>query len=72
MIPYTLVPAILGILGLCSAWLVYLYVRNASEGDGKVKEITVNKATLKGEKPMLTYEFDIKEGKEDNGTTGKE
>ena len=40
--------------------------------DGKVKEITVNKATLKGEKPMLTYEFDIQEGKEDNGTTGKE
>ncbi len=39
MIPYTLVPAILGIFGLCSAWLVYMYVRNASEGDGKVKEI---------------------------------
>ena len=44
--------------------------------DGKVSEITVTKKTLKGEKPMLTYEFDakeIKEGsKEDNGTTGKE
>ena len=40
--------------------------------DGKVKEITVNKKTLLGEKPMLTYEFDIQETKEDNGTTGKE
>ena len=44
--------------------------------DGKVSEITVTEKTLKGEKPMLTYEFDekeIKEGsKEDNGTTGKE
>ena len=39
MIPFTLIPAILGILGLGSAWLVYLYVRNSSEGDGKVKEI---------------------------------
>ena len=43
--------------------------------DGKVSEITVTEKTLKGEKPMLTYEFDakeIKEGnKEDNGTTGK-
>ncbi len=49
--------------------------------DGKVSEITVSKKTLKGEKPMLTYEFDVKEkevneGKKekdkDNGTTGKE
>ncbi len=39
MIPYTIIPAILGILGLGSAWLVYLYVRNSPEGDGKVKEI---------------------------------
>ena len=39
MIPYTLFPAILGILGLGSAWLVYLYVKNSPEGDGKVKEI---------------------------------
>jgi ATP-dependent Clp protease ATP-binding subunit ClpX len=37
--------------------------------DGGVKEITVNTKTLKGEKPLLTYEFDADEGKKDNGTT---
>ena len=49
--------------------------------DGWVSEITVTEKTLKGEKPMLTYEFDAKDikaketkkgKKEDNGTTGKE
>ena len=39
MIPYTLIPAVLGVLGLGSAWLVYLYVKSFAEGDGKVKEI---------------------------------
>ena len=39
MIPYTLIPAILGVLGLGSAWLVYLYVKSSPEGDGKPKEI---------------------------------
>ena len=39
MIPYTLLPAILGVLGLGAAWLVYLYVKSFAEGDGKVKEI---------------------------------
>ena len=37
---YTLYPAILGILGLISAWIVYLKVKNSPEGDGKVKEIS--------------------------------
>ena len=37
---YTLYPAILGVLGLVSAWLVYLKVKNSPEGEGKVKEIS--------------------------------
>ena len=37
---YTLYPAILGVLGLISAWLVYLKVKNSPEGEGKVKEIS--------------------------------
>ena len=43
MVPYNVIPALLGILGLGSAWLVYLYVQNSPEGDGKVKEILIHK-----------------------------
>ena len=34
-----IVPIILGILGLLSAYFVYLKVKSAPEGSGKVKEI---------------------------------
>ena len=37
--PYSLISVILGLLGLLSAYLVYLKVRSSSEGDGRVKEI---------------------------------
>ncbi len=37
--PYSLVSVILGLLGLLSAYLVYLKVRSSSEGEGRVKEI---------------------------------
>lgn len=36
---YSLISVILGLLGLLSAYLVYLKVRSSSEGDGRVKEI---------------------------------
>ena len=35
----TMLPVILGILGLISAYLVYLKVKSSPEGSGKVKEI---------------------------------
>ena len=34
-----LLPIILGVLGLLSAWLVYIKVKSSPEGSGKVKEI---------------------------------
>ena len=37
--PYSLISVILGLLGLLSAYLVYLKVKSSSEGTGKVKEI---------------------------------
>ena len=37
--PYTLISVVLGLLGLLSAYLVYLKVRSSSEGEGRVKEI---------------------------------
>ena len=37
--PYSLMPVILGLLGLLSAYMVYLKVRSSSEGEGRVKEI---------------------------------
>ena len=37
--PYSLISVILGLLGLLSAYLVYLKVKSASEGEGRVKEI---------------------------------
>ncbi len=37
--PYSLISVILGLLGLLSAYLVYLKVRSSSEGEGRVKEI---------------------------------
>ena len=37
--PYSLISVILGLLGLLSAYLVYLKVISSSEGDGRVKEI---------------------------------
>ncbi len=37
--PYSLISVILGLLGLISAYLVYLKVRSSSEGEGRVKEI---------------------------------
>ena len=37
--PYSLVSVILGLLGLLSAYLVYLKVKSSSEGEGRVKEI---------------------------------
>ena len=40
MTAYNLIPAVVGIFGLLSAWLVYLYIKSAPEGDGKVKEIS--------------------------------
>ena len=35
----TLFPVILGILGLLSAYIIYIRVRSSSEGEGRVKEI---------------------------------
>ena len=37
--PYSLVSVVLGLLGLLSAYLVYLKVKSSSEGEGRVKEI---------------------------------
>ena len=37
--PYSLVTVLLGLLGLLSAYLVYLKVKSSSEGSGRVKEI---------------------------------
>ncbi len=37
--PYSLLSVILGLLGLLSAYLVYLKVKSSSEGSGRVKEI---------------------------------
>ena len=37
--PYSLISVSLGLLGLLSAYLVYLKVRSSSEGEGRVKEI---------------------------------
>ncbi len=37
--PYSLISVILGLLGLLSAYLVYLKVRSSSDGEGRVKEI---------------------------------
>ena len=37
--PYSLVTESLGVLGLLSAYMVYLKVKSAPEGDGRVKEI---------------------------------
>ncbi len=37
--PYSLISVILGLLGLLSAYFVYLKVRSSSEGEGRVKEI---------------------------------
>ena len=37
--PYSLISVALGLLGLLSAYLVYLKVRSSSEGEGRVKEI---------------------------------
>jgi len=36
---YSLLPFVLGLLGLLSAYFVYLKVKSSSEGDGRVKEI---------------------------------
>jgi len=36
---YSLLPFVLGLLGLLSAFFVYLKVKSSSEGDGRVKEI---------------------------------
>ena len=36
---YSLLPVALGLLGLLSAFIVYLKVKSSSEGDGRVKEI---------------------------------
>ena len=37
--PYSLISVILGLLGLFSAYIVYLKVKSSSEGSGRVKEI---------------------------------
>ncbi len=37
--PFSLISVILGLLGLLSAYLVYLKVKSSSEGEGRVKEI---------------------------------
>ncbi len=37
--PYSLISVVLGLLGLLSAYLVYLKVKSSSEGSGRVKEI---------------------------------
>ena len=37
--PYSLISVTLGLLGLLSAYFVYLKVRSSSEGEGRVKEI---------------------------------
>ncbi len=37
--PYSLISVILGLLGLLSAYFVYVKVRSSSEGEGRVKEI---------------------------------
>ncbi len=37
--PYSLISVVLGLLGLLSAYVVYLKVRSSSEGEGRVKEI---------------------------------
>ncbi len=34
-----LLPIVLGVLGLLSAWVVYIKVKSSPEGSGKVKEI---------------------------------
>ena len=36
---YDIIPIILGVLGLASAYIVYLRVKSSPEGTGKVKEI---------------------------------
>ena len=37
--PYSLISVALGLLGLLSAYFVYLKVKSSPEGDGRVKEI---------------------------------
>ena len=37
--PYSLLSAVLGLLGLLSAYAVYLKIKSSPEGDGRVKEI---------------------------------
>jgi len=37
--PYSLISVFLGLLGLLSAYFVYLKVRSSSEGEGRIKEI---------------------------------
>ena len=37
--PYSLISVVLGLLGLFSAYVVYLKVKASSEGEGRVKEI---------------------------------
>ena len=37
--PYSLLSVALGLLGLLSAYAVYLKVKSSPEGDGRVKEI---------------------------------
>ena len=37
--PYSLITVSLGVLGLLSAYMVYLKVKSSPEGDGRVKEI---------------------------------
>tara|TARA_X000000950_G_scaffold75036_1_gene93761 strand:- start:14589 stop:16610 length:2022 start_codon:yes stop_codon:yes gene_type:complete len=39
LMTYSLLPVALGLLGLLSAFFVYLKVKSSSEGDGRVKEI---------------------------------
>ena len=37
--PYSLISVVLGLLGLLSAYAVYLKVKSSPEGEGRVKEI---------------------------------
>jgi ATP-dependent Clp protease ATP-binding subunit ClpX len=59
-----------GLRAVLESGLLEIQYELPEYSDSGVKEITVSKKTLKGEKPMLTYEMSVEKNK-DNGTDAK-
>ena len=53
--PYSLISVILGLLGLLSAYFVYLKVKSSSEGEGRVKEIGDEIVSIPSEASFILY-----------------